>query len=339
MKEFIEQLIRREDLDYQSAADAMDLIMSGKATSGQIAAFLALLKAKGETIDEVAGLVATMRERALKIEFDQDNLVDTCGTGGDGSGTFNISTTAAIVAAAAGAKVAKHGNRSVSSSCGSADILHALGVKIDCGPKTVAKCLDEVGITFMFAPLFHPAMKHAVVPRRELGIRTVFNILGPLTNPAGVRRQALGVFSPDYLEMMISILERFESKRVLAFSSDHGVDELALDSINHIFELDGLNIRRYQLTCEEVGLTSAPLSSLKGGDPTDNMVIIRDIFDGREGPCSDAVVFNTAAALYAADLTGSIKDGVAIARDTLKTGKAKAKLQAWIDFSTAHSNE
>ncbi len=333
MREFLEPVIAGKDLDFESAAAAMNRIMSGKATPSQIAGFLVALKAKGETVDEVAGLVSVMRKRAVRVDIEPERLVDTCGTGGDGSGTFNISTAAAIVAAAAGLKVAKHGNRSVSSSCGSADLLHALGVKVDCGPKTVKRSIEEVGIGFMFAPLFHPAMKHAMTPRRDLGIRTVFNILGPLTNPANVRCQALGVFSPTLLEMMVMILSRFDSRKVVAFSSADGLDELSLSGVNHVVELSGINIKRYELTAADVGLPSSSVEAIKGGDPDENTVIVTDVMNGREGAPLNAVAFNAGAALYAGGTVHSIKDGVRHALDIIKNGRARTKLQEWIDFS------
>jgi anthranilate phosphoribosyltransferase len=311
----------------------MEKLMSGKATASQIAAFLTALKAKGETVDEVAGLVSVMRQRAVRIDIEEGDLIDTCGTGGDGSGTFNISTVAAIVAAAAGLKVAKHGNRSVSSSCGSADILHALEVKVDGGPKSVKRSIEEVGIGFMFAPLFHPAMKHAMTPRRELGIRTVFNILGPLTNPAGVKRQALGVFSPALLEMMVSILSRFGSEKVVAFSSEDGLDELSLSGVNHVVELAGVNMKRYELRAEEIGLRPATVEALRGGDPDENAVIVSDVLDGREGAPLDAAALNAGAAIYAGGQADSIREGVHLAFDTIKSGKARAKLEDWRQFS------
>jgi anthranilate phosphoribosyltransferase len=333
MKEYLEQILAGKDLDIETAAKAMNRIMSGKATSSQIAGFLVALKAKRETVDEVAGLVSVMRERAVSVEIDNENLIDTCGTGGDGSGTFNISTAAAIVTAAAGIKVAKHGNRSVSSGCGSADVLHAMGIKVDVGPRTVKKSIEEIGIGFMFAPLFHPAMKHAMMPRRELGIRTVFNILGPLTNPAGVKRQTLGVFTPDLLDMMVTILSRFGSKKVVAFSSEDGLDELSLSGVNHVVELSGTNMKSYELTADQVGLPVASINELKGGNPDINMVIITDVFNGREGPCLDDVAFNAGAAIFVGGKADSIKEGVAVALDTIKSGKAKRKLEEWKQFS------
>jgi len=338
MRNYLNLVIEGKDLDFDNAAAAMDIIMSGKATPSQIAGFLVALKAKGETVDEIAGLVATMRKRSLRIDIDDANMIDTCGTGGDGSGTFNISTTAAIVAAAAGLKVAKHGNRSVSSNCGSADVLHAFGIKIDAGPRTIRKSLDEVGIGFMFAPLYHPAMKHAVASRRELGIRTVFNVLGPLTNPAGVKRQALGVYSPDILETMVDILERFESQKIIAFSSDEGMDELSLSATNHVIELDGMYRKKYELQAEDVGLRPAGIEELKGGDATDNMMIITDILDGREGAGMDAVAFNAGAAIYAGGAVKSIQEGVQVALDLLKSGEAKRKLNEWKEFSRDHAD-
>ena len=333
MIEYLEKLMSGGDLEFEEAADVMNQIMSGKVAPARIAAFLVALKIKGETVEEVAGLAATMRERALGIDIDPSGMVDTCGTGGDGSGTFNISTAAAIVTAAAGLKVAKHGNRSMSSSCGSADLLEAFRIKIDGGSATVKKSIDEIGIGFMFAPVFHPAMKYAVTPRKELGLRTVFNILGPLTNPAGVRHQALGVFSPDMLEIMVNILARLGSKRVIAFSSEDGLDELSLEGDNYIVELDGVNQKKYKLTAVEVGLKTASTSQLRGGGPEENMIIIHDLLAGKEGPCLDAVAFNAGAAIYIGGKTDTIAAGVELARETIISGRAAEKLAAWIAFS------
>jgi anthranilate phosphoribosyltransferase len=338
MKEYLARLLDGKHLSTDDAADVMRTIMSGEATPSQIAGFLIALKAKGETVDEITGLVRVMRENMVRVTLDEETAVDTCGTGGDGSGTFNISTTAAIVAAAAGVKVAKHGNRSISSQCGSADILERLGVKIDYTAEMVQKSIEEIGIGFMFAPLYHPAMKHAAGPRRELGVRTVFNILGPLSNPAGVTRQVVGVFSPDAVEIMAETLSRLGSTHVTAFCSDSGADELTLDCANQVLEFRGTQIRKYVLSATDVGLTPAPLSALRGGTPEENVQIIIDILNGKKGPRSDVVALNAGAAICAADKARDLADGVTIARDVIESGAAKRILADWKAFSQDNSS-
>lgn len=330
----ITKLIGGRDLEEAEASAAMAEIMEGAATPAQVAGFIVALRAKGETDDEVAGLVRTMRTYSQRIEFDEP-VLDTCGTGGDRTGTFNVSTAAALVCAGAGAKVAKHGNRAASSRCGSADVLEALGVKIDLPPDEVKHCIEEAGIGFCFAPVFHPAMRHAAVPRRELGVATIFNFLGPLTNPAGATRQALGVADPRMVDKMVGALDRLGSEHVIAFNGEDGLDELSISGPSRIVELRNGETSRWELRPSDVGLDEAPLETIKGGSAEENAATINEVLAGDGGPRRDVVVLNAAAGLAAAGVAKDIAEGVERAADAIDSGNAKSALERLVRVSSA----
>ena len=328
----LHKLLAGQALSEAEAADAMGEIMDGAATPAQIAGFMVALRAKGETTEEIVGLVRTMRTFAARVEVGGD-VLDTCGTGGDRAGTFNVSTVAALVCAGAGAKVAKHGNRAASSRCGSADVLEELGVVIDLPPPAVGDCIAEAGIGFCFAPLFHPATRHAIGPRRELGVATVFNFLGPLTNPAGARRQALGVSDRRMLEKMVEVLGRLGSEHVLAFHGDSGLDELATSGPSEIVELKAGEVTRYRLDPAELGLENAPLDSISGGTAEENAAHARSVLAGQEGPRRDVVVLNAAAGLVAAGIAGDFLAGLETATRTIDSGAAAEALDRLVETS------
>ncbi len=335
MIEQISKLVKGQDLDEAEASQAMETIMRGDATPAQIAGFMIALRIKGETVDEVTGMARTARAMAIPIAVSNPSqLLDTCGTGGDGSGSFNISTLAAIVAAGAGARVAKHGNRAASSSCGSADVLEALGVTIDLAPEAVAACIEEAGIGFLFAPVFHPSFRFAGVPRRELGVRTVFNILGPLCNPAGARRQALGVPDAAIAPLMAEVLERLGVERAIVFSAE-GLDELATSGPSLVIEIIDGSRRQYTLDPAELGLTPAPPEALRGGGPEENAAIARAVLGGEKGARRDVVLLNSAAALRAAGLADGWKDGLGLAAESIDSGRAGQALERWAAASRA----
>ena len=333
MIDAISKLVRCESLTEAEASAAFETIMRGDATPVQIAGFIVALRMKGETVDELTGFAKTARGMATPIDVDGD-LLDTCGTGGDGLATFNISTLAAIVAAACGARVAKHGNRAASSLCGSADVLEQLGVKIDLSPDGVARCIDETGIGFLFAPIFHPSFRFAGVPRRELGVRTVFNVLGPLCNPAGARYQALGVADGNVAAKMADVLLRLGVERAIVFHSEDGMDELSIASPSHVIEIDGRR-RDYALEPAELGIRRAPLDAVRGGGPEQNARIAREVLQGATGPRRDVVLLNTAAALRAAGIAREWKDGMAAAAEAIDTGRASDVLGRWAAVSQA----
>jgi anthranilate phosphoribosyltransferase len=330
----IGSLLAGSSLDEGGAAAAMTEIMEGAATPAQIAGFVVALRAKGETSEEVAGLVRAMRGYAARVEVPGE-LLDTCGTGGDRTGTFNVSTAAAFVCAGAGAKVAKHGNRAASSRCGSADVLEALGVRIDLPPEGVASCIEAAGMGFCFAPRFHPAMRHTAGARRELGVATVFNFLGPLTNPAGATRQALGVSDPRMLDVMVETLSRLGSAHVLAFHGHGGIDELATSGPSQVVELRAGEISRWVLDPAALGLPSAPLEALKGGSAPENAAVITALLDGERGPRRDVVALNAGAALVAADLAGDLVEGLAQAGAALDSGAAAGVLEGLVEVSNS----
>ena len=332
IKEAIAALVSGNSLAADDAAQVMEEIMQGEATPAQFGAFVTALRLKGETVDEIVGLARTMRARAIPVITD-GIVVDTCGTGGDGSHTFNISTTAAFVAAGAGLKVAKHGNRAMSSQCGSADVLEALGVKIDLNADQVQKCLQEIGIGFMFAPAFHPAMKYAAVPRREIGIRTVFNILGPLTNPAGAKAQVLGVADESLVEKMALALQHLGCHHALVVHGEDGLDEITISGKTHVCELKGSHIVNYTINPEDLGLPGASSDSLKGGSAKENAELLRNILSGAAGPQRDAVLMNTAAVLLAGDKVETLRRGVELAQKTIDSGHALNKLEQLIKVS------
>jgi len=335
LKPFIAHLAERRDLSEAAAFDAMHIIMSGQATPAQIAGFLVALRQKGESETELLGFVRCLRSHVVPLEHSENGLVDTCGTGGDGSGTLNVSTAAAVVAAACGVRVAKHGNRSVSSRCGSADLLEAWGVKLDLTPVEAARCLKSCGITFLFAPLYHPAMKHAAAPRRELGLRTVFNLMGPLTNPAGVRRQVMGVFHQDWVEPVARVLARLEVEHALVVASHDGLDEISPAAPTRVCEVKGDSVRTYDVTPEELDVPRQSLESIRGGDAAANSEALRTILGGQPHAGAHAVALNAGAALYVAGLAPTMRDGVNDARDMLASGTAWSKLERWAAWTQA----
>ncbi len=332
--EAIDKLVRSESLNDAEASTAMEEIMDGTATHAQVGAFLVALRMKGETVEEIAGLAQVMRERVIPVELDNSRLVDTCGTGGDRSGTFNISTAAALVASAAGVTIAKHGNRAMSSRCGSADVLEALGVEINLDPEGVARCVRHAGIGFMFAPLFHPAMKHAAPVRRELGTRTVFNILGPLTNPAGARRQVLGVAHESLVPKMAGALERLETQHALVVHGHSGLDELSVTGPSIVYRVRaGRPVERMEVIPQDFGFSAAPLEAIAGGTAQENAAMVRSVLSGERGPRRDVVLLNAAAALLAADAVATLQEGIAIAARAIDSGEALQTLTRLVEGS------
>jgi anthranilate phosphoribosyltransferase len=307
------------------AAWAMERIMSGEATPAQFGAFVAALRAKGETVEEIAGLVATMRRMALAVPV-EGPVVDTCGTGGDRAGTINASTISAFIVAGAGGRVAKHGNRAASSACGSADLLEALGVRIDLGPEAVATCIAEVGMGFCFAPIFHPSYRYASQPRRELGVPTVFNFLGPLTNPAGARHQALGVSDRTMAPKMAQVLGHTGSRHALVLHGSDGLDEITLSGPTQVWELDGGEISEWVIDPAEFGIAAVPKEALKGGTPAENAEATLAVLSGAGGPARDFVLINAAAALMALDLAHDLREGLARATESVDSGRALASV-------------
>ena len=332
----IDLLSRFGHLQRDEAEAVMQQIMTGGATDAQIAAYLMALRMKGETHDEIAGSARAMRANAHHVvtRFDAAELLDTCGTGGDRSGTFNISTTVAFVAAGAGIKVAKHGNRAASSKCGSADVLQALGVNLDLTPEQVGECVDEVGVGFLFAPKLHPAMKYAIGVRRELGVRTIFNILGPLTNPAGARRQLMGVFAADLTDLLAHVLGELGSVSALVVSGYGGLDELTTTGPNKISHFRDGAVRSYELNPADLGFRGAHISELQGGDPSSNAAILRGVLNGDiDDAKRDVVLLNSAAALLAGGKAETVADGIAQAAQIIDSGAAMDKLEALIAVS------
>lgn len=331
MIESIAKLVRCENLTEGEAAAAFETIMRDDATPVQIAGFLVALRMKGETVDEITGFARTARAMATPIHVD-GALLDTCGTGGDGLATFNISTLSAIVAAACGARVAKHGNRAASSLCGSADVLEKLGVKIDLAPDVVARCIEQAGIGFLFAPVFHPSFRFAAVPRRELSIRTVFNVLGPLCNPAGAKYQALGVADGALAAKMADVLLRLGVERAIVFHAADGMDELSVASPSFVIEIDGKR-KEYELDPAELGLAKAPIAALRGGGPEDNARMARELLEGAKGPRRDVVLLNASAALRAAGLAKDWKEGIGLAAEAIDSGRSSQVLHRWVTIS------
>lgn len=332
--EAIEQLLQGRPLDRAQAEGVMDQVMSGEATPVQIAGLVIALRAKGETVEEMAGFVDSMRTHATRLRAPA-GAIDTCGTGGDRTGTFNISTAAAVVAAGAGVPVAKHGNRAASSRCGSADVLEALGVDITLGPSGVEACLNEAGMGFCFAPTFHPAMRYAGPARRELGVRTVFNILGPLANPARVRRQALGVGAPGLAPLMIRVLKDLGHERALVFYGEDGLDELTTTGPSHVYQLIDNELSDYELDPSSLGLARSSPRDLAGGTPPENATLVRGILGGETGPRRDVVLLNAAAALIAAGKTDDWREGLTIAAESLDSRRAAGVLERLVKTSQA----
>lgn len=333
MQNAINMVINRSDLDEEEMAGVMRTIMTGGATPAQIGGFLVGLRMKGETVYEITAAARVMRELAGKVATWPEHLVDTCGTGGDASGTFNISTASAFVAAGAGARVAKHGNRSVSSKSGSADVLEAAGVRLDITPGHVSRCLEEVGIGFMFAPAHHGAMKHAIGPRREMGVRTIFNVLGPLTNPAGAPNQVLGVFSRELVKPMARVLKKLGSKHVMVVHAKDGLDEISINRKTWVAELRNGQIREYKIRPGDFGMERASLDTIRADSVEDSLRIINEVLDNRPGPARDIVCLNAGAAIYTAGVAVSLEQGVALAADSIASGRAREKLRQLVELT------
>ena len=335
MQSAIKAVTEHKNLSSEDMTSVMRLIMTGEATPAQVGGFLIGLRMKGETVEEVAAAASVMRELSTRVEVDSAGLVDTCGTGGDASGSFNISTASAFVVAAAGGKVAKHGNRSVSSKSGSADVLEAAGVNLELTPDQVAACINDVGVGFMFAPMHHSAMKHAIGPRREMAVRTIFNVLGPLTNPAGAPNQVLGVFSSDWVEPLAQVLKQLGSEHVLVVHAEDGLDEISIGSATQVAELAGGEVRTYTIQPEDFGMQRADLSALKAEDAADSLRIIRSVLANEAGPAKDIVCLNAGAAIYAAGKAGSLAEGVARAGEVIASGEAAARLEQLVQATNA----
>jgi len=333
IKESIQKVIAGGSLDEGEAAGVMEQIMGGEATPAQIGALLVALRLKGETVEEITGFARVMRKMATGVSTSHKLLVDTCGTGGDGTNTFNISTAAALVVAGAGVPVAKHGNRSVSSKCGSADVLESLGVNLELDAAEMGRCLDETGICFLFAPALHGAMKYAAGPRREIGIRTVFNVLGPLTNPAGAQTQVMGVFSREMVPLLAGVLARLGSKRAFVVYGDGGLDEVSLSGPTFVGEVMDGDVRQYFIDPLDYGISRAASEELAGGTPEENSVIIRDILSGKTGSRRDAVLVNAALAVMAAGKAGDFREAVHIAANSIDSGAAMSKLNDLTEFT------
>src|ERR1035437_6551993 len=327
IREAIQQLVESVDLDRTQAAAAVDDIMNGEATDAQIAGFLVALRMKGETVEQLVGLVSSMRDHATEIVA-PEGAVDTCGTGGDGAGTFNISTAAALVVRGAGATVAKHGNRAASSQCGSADVFEALGVPVTLPVAAVEECLRQAGIAFLFAPTFHPAMRHAANPRKELGARTVFNFLGPLANPPRVKRQAVGAGSLAAADKMVQVLAALGHERALVFHSEDGLDELSTAALAHVFELRDGQVQEHTVDSTSLGLPRSAAADLRGGDAPRNAQIVRAVLAGTPGPQRDIVVLNAAAGLVAAGRAEDLGAGMALAAAAIDDGSAREALES-----------
>jgi anthranilate phosphoribosyltransferase len=331
IKKAISDIVSGKDLSQAEISSVMEIIMEGEATPAQIGALLTGLRMKGETVDEITGAAEVMRKKALRIHVNispEEPLVDTCGTGGDGAQTFNVSTTAAFVVAGASVKVAKHGNRSVSSKSGSADVLEALGVNLALSPEDVARAVETIGIGFMFAPALHPAMKYAIGPRREIGIRTIFNVLGPLTNPAWANVQVLGVYDPMLTRPLAEVLGRLGSKRAWVVHGEGGLDELSLLGKSYVAQWDKNEVKELAIRPEDAGLKPCKAEDLKGGDAKENARILKDIISGVKGPKRDMVLLNAGAAIYLADRAKSLKEGVLLAAESIDSMEAMKRLEA-----------
>jgi anthranilate phosphoribosyltransferase len=334
MKEFIKKISEGHHLTREEAQSAMRTIMEGGATEAQIAAFLLGLKVKGEQAEELLGFVEVMREKSVKVNIDDTNAIDMCGTGGDGSGTFNISTVASFVVAGAGVTVAKHGNRSISSSCGSADVLKALGVNIELAPEKAAACINKIGIGFLFAPLFHPAMKYAAKPRSELGVKTCFNMLGPMTNPAGVRRQLVGTFSHDAAKKIADVFSLLDAEKVFVIHSEDGLDEISLEAPTVVHEVtSGFTTTTFHLQPTQFELSSVENSKILGGTAEENAQIAMNVLEGNKGPYRDVVLANAAFGLLVSGKARTIQEGVHLASESIDSGNALNKLTQLKEFS------
>lgn len=333
IKEAIAKVVEGKNLSEKEMVSVIEEIMGGQATPAQVASFITALRMKGETVEEIAGAAKVMRQKATRINAENFVVVDTCGTGGDRSKTFNISTTAAFVVAGCGIAVAKHGNRSVSSGCGSADVLQALGINIELRPAEVEECLKKVGIGFLFAPLFHEAMKYALGPRREIGIRTIFNILGPLTNPANARAQVLGVYDPALTSIMAKVLGRLGSTHAFVVHGSDGLDEITITGETEVSEWNKGRVRNYKIKPQDFGIKKGRLKDLLGGGPEKNAKIMVDILEGKKGPKRDIVLLNAAAAIVAGGEAKGFKEGIKLAEKSIDSGAARRKLEALREFS------
>lgn len=333
LKEVINHLLQGQDLSPDQMRQWMTRIMEGQVTPVQTAGFLVALRAKGENVDEIATAAAVLREKAQRIEVAGGHLIDTCGTGGDGLDTFNVSTTAAFVVAAAGGRVAKHGNRSVSSRCGSADVLEAAGVNLDLTPDQVKRCIEAIGVGFLYAPKHHGALRHVATVRQELGIRTLFNLLGPLLNPADAPHQLLGVFDRHYVVPLAEVLQRLGSRHVLVVHAQDGLDEISLQSPTWVAELVNGQVEDYVIEPAQFGIEPASLEQIQVGNVTESLEMMRRVLAGTPGPAADIVALNAGAAIYAADLTDTLTQGVEKAQDMLAIGAGLKKLDALIEWS------
>ncbi len=335
MQAAIKAVTERQDLSSEQMQQVMRLIMTGEATPAQIGGFLIGLRMKGETVDEIAAAASVMRELATGVKVSGEHVVDIVGTGGDGSNTFNISTASTFVVAAAGGTVAKHGNRSVSSKSGAADLLEAAGVNLGISPEQVARCIGEVGVGFMFAPMHHSAMKHAIGPRREMGVRTIFNVLGPLTNPAGAPNQLLGVFSKALVEPLARVLNKLGSHHVMVVHSEDGMDEISIGAPTYVAELKDGKIDCYTIQPEDFGFTRTDISALTVEDASQSLEVVKAVLGGEAGPARDIVLLNAGAAIYVAGLAESLATGIDRAKEVIDSGAAGAKLQALVEFSNS----
>ena len=332
IRDAIAKLVDQDDLTEQEAAACMEEIMSGEATPAQFGAFVTALRLKGETVDEIVGMARVMREKALRVSV-AGPLLDTCGTGGDAKGTFNVSTAAAFVAAGAGARVAKHGNRAMTSACGSADVLEALGAKIDLPPEGVAACIEQAGFGFMFAQAYHPAMKFAAGPRRAIGVRTVFNILGPLTNPADAELRLLGVADAAMAEKMAHVLARLGAKHALVVHGEDGLDEVSVSATTLLYEVKDGRVTSSTLHPNDIGLPVHLRDAGRGGSPEENAKALRGVLAGEVGPLRDFTLINSAAAIVAADLASDFREGLSLAMEAIDSGAAREKLEAFVRIS------
>lgn len=333
IQQALNKLLGQQDLTSEEMRDVMQLIMTGGATDAQIGGFLIALRCKGESVDEITAAASVMRELATKVPVSGKHIIDTCGTGGDGANTFNISTTCAFVVAAAGGQVAKHGNRSVSSSSGSADVLEAAGINLNLSTEQVVQCVNEIGVGFLFAPKHHGAMKHAIGPRKEMGVRTLFNLLGPLSNPAETVNQLIGVFSSDWLEPLAQVLKRLGSEHVLVVNAEDGLDEISIATASNIAELKDGVVSSYQVTPEQFGLQRASLDSLAVDDAKSSLVMLKSVLNNQSGAAKDIVVLNAGAAIYAANLTDTLESGVKKALQVIESGAALEKFNALVAYS------
>jgi anthranilate phosphoribosyltransferase len=337
MQAAIRSVLDKQDLSRDDMTEVMRLIMTGEATPAQIGGFLVGLRMKGETVDEITAAASVMRELATGVKVEGDHVVDIVGTGGDGANTFNISTASTFVVAAAGGTVAKHGNRSVSSKSGSADLLEAAGVNLNLDAEQVGRCINEVGVGFMFAPKHHSAMKHAIGPRKEMAVRTIFNVLGPLTNPAGAPNLLLGVFSADLVEPLAEVLKALGANHVLVVHSDDGMDEISIAAATQVAELKHGNITTYSITPQQFGLVKGELSDLAVDGAEQSLAVVKSVLDNEAGSARDIVVLNAGAAIYAADLADSLEAGIHKAQEVLASGAAKEKLEALVTLSKSMS--